>query len=88
MRINPKPATGEFRALAEKADNLVGNLNTIVEENRENISSFSSTALPELASLIRDLRDLSQSISALAESLKENPSEIIFPRKDPEYEVE
>lgn len=82
------PAANDFRELAAKADHLVENLDLIVSENRENIHSFTSTTLPELTLLVRDLRDLSKSIKTLADRLEESPSELIFPRKEPEYEVE
>lgn len=88
LREDLGPAAGEFRELAEKADNLVENLDLIVSENRENINSFISATLPELTFLVRDLRELSKSISSLADRLEEKPSEIIFPRKDPEYDVD
>ena len=82
------PAAAEFRQLAENADSLVANLDLIVSENRENINTFTSATLPEMTLLVKDLRELSKSITALAERLEDNPAEIIFPRKDPEYDVD
>ena len=88
LREDLAPAAGEFRELAEKADHLVETLDLIVSENRENINSFTSATLPEITLLVKDLRELSKSISSLAKRLEENPSEIIFPRKEPEYDVD
>ena len=88
MQDDLQPAAAEFRDLSQKADDLVANLNAVIEENRGSITTFTNTALPELTLLVKDLRELSQSITSLAEQLEENPSELLFPRKDPEYEVE
>ncbi len=83
-----KPAAEEFRQLSQKANQLVNNLDQLVTENRENISRFTGATMSELKLLISDMRELTQAITALAERLEENPSDIIITRPESEYEVE
>jgi len=83
-----KPAAAEFRTLSQKMNSLVENVDKLVVENRENITGFTGTTMPELNLLIIDLRKLSQTFTELAERLEENPADIIFTRPEPEYEVE
>lgn len=88
MENDLKPAGAEIKLLTEKANQLINTVNKLVQENGDNITSFTTTSLPELGLLIEELRQTAQSISSLARSLEEDPSELIFPRKEPEYDVE
>ena len=81
------PAGSEIKVLTQKANQLLATVDKLVDENGDNITAFTAS-LPELGLLITELRQAVRSINALAESLDEDPSELIFPRTDPEYDVE
>lgn len=83
-----QPAAKEFRLLARQANQLVARVDQLVADNQENVTAFTGNSLPEINLLLLDIRDLTQTLNSLIGRLEENPSEIIFPRKDPEYEVE
>jgi hypothetical protein len=49
-----------------------------VGENRAQLSGFVRDGLPQLEALLRDSRAAAQQISELSESLRENPSRLIY----------
>jgi phospholipid/cholesterol/gamma-HCH transport system substrate-binding protein len=53
-------------------------LDSFVGENRAQLSGFVRDGLPQLEALLRDSRAAAQQISELSESLRENPSRLIY----------
>jgi len=53
-------------------------LDSFVGENRAQLSGFVREGLPQLEALLRDSRAAAQQISELSESLRENPSRLIY----------
>lgn len=82
-----KPAAGEFKKLAANANSLVERLDSVLAATQGDFTDFSHSSLSELGLLIGDLRSLTQSLTDLSERLEDQPSEIIWKRKDPEYEA-
>jgi phospholipid/cholesterol/gamma-HCH transport system substrate-binding protein len=63
------------------ADNLArasGQLDKLIEENRSGVRAFTRQGLPELEQLVRTGRDAASEIRALAESLRENPAQLLY----------
>ena len=67
--------------MSATADNLArasGQLDQLIEENRSDVRAFTHEGLPELEQLVRSGRDAASEIRALAQSLRENPSQLIY----------
>lgn len=62
-------------------------LQELITENREGISEFVQSGLPEFNLLIRESRATAQEIQALAESLQRNPSQLIVPSNVERLEI-
>lgn len=77
-----KVALERVRAVAENLAETSSQLETLVAENRTNISGFSDRGLKELENLIRDSRQAAQEFRSLTRSLKNNPAQIIY---EPDY---
>jgi phospholipid/cholesterol/gamma-HCH transport system substrate-binding protein len=63
------------------ADNLTRaseNLDKLVDENRQDIRSFTRDGLPELERFLREGRSAAQEFRELSRSLREDPSQIIY----------
>jgi ABC-type transporter Mla subunit MlaD len=75
----------DFKATMERVRNVAENLasttsrlDKVIAENQQDIRSFARDSLPQLESLLRDSRSAAQEFSALARSLRENPSRIVY----------
>jgi phospholipid/cholesterol/gamma-HCH transport system substrate-binding protein len=86
-------AQPEVRATLERvrtiADNLAGfslQLNKAIAENRQDIRTFTHEGLPEIERFVREGRAAAEDIQALANSLRENPNQILY--QQPERGVE
>ena len=77
----------DFAAVAENVRTLTESLDGLVNENRKAITTFTSTALPEVSQLATDARRLVGALSRIAEKLNENPADFIFPPAKPEIEA-
>jgi phospholipid/cholesterol/gamma-HCH transport system substrate-binding protein len=67
--------------LGTTADNLAhasGQLDKLIEENRSDVRAFTREGLPELRQLVRSGRDAASEIRALAQSLRENPGQLLY----------
>jgi phospholipid/cholesterol/gamma-HCH transport system substrate-binding protein len=86
-------AQPEVRATLERvrtiADNLAGfslQLNKALAENRQDIRTFTHEGLPEIERFVREGRAAAEDIQALANSLRENPNQLLY--QQPERGVE
>ena len=77
----------DFAQVAQNVKQLTESLDAMVNENRTAITTFTSTALPEVSQLATDARRLVSALSRIAEKLDENPADFIFPPKVPEIEA-
>ena len=78
-----------FERLGTVADNLsqaTSRLNQILTENQADLRSFTRNGLPELEQLLRDGRATAGEVRDLAQSLRQNPSQLIY--QSPEQGVE
>jgi len=50
----------------------------MIEDNRQDIRSFTREGLPDLERLVREGRVAAEQIQELSRSLRENPSQILY----------
>lgn len=74
---------GEAAAALEAA---AGEIEGLTSDVRPGVDRFSNRALPEAERLLRDLRQLSDRLSRLAETLEDRPGEAIFGGERREYQ--
>ena len=65
-------------AAAARADLAMEGLNRIIKENNTGVRRFVDNGLPELTELIIDARSALNDISELAQTIKEDPSQLIY----------
>lgn len=69
------------RRLQTVADNLsqaTDQLDRMVAENRADVRSFTRSSLPEIESFVREGREAAKDITALSQSLRQNPSQLLY----------
>jgi len=66
------------RAVAENLANASQRLDQLVEENRQDVRSFTREGLPELERFLREARSAAREFRDLSRSLREDPSQIIY----------
>jgi phospholipid/cholesterol/gamma-HCH transport system substrate-binding protein len=71
-------AMNRVRTVTENLTNASANLNKLVDENRQDIRSFTREGLPELERFLREGRSAAREFRDLSRSLRENPSQIIY----------
>ena len=70
-----------MRRLQTVADNLSqasDQLDKVIAENRSDVRSFTRSSLPEIASFVREGRAAAQDIRQLSQSLRQNPSQLLY----------
>jgi phospholipid/cholesterol/gamma-HCH transport system substrate-binding protein len=69
------------RRLDTVADNLsqaTDQLNKMIAENRADVRSFTRASLPEIESFVREGRAAAKDLRELSESLRQNPSQLLY----------
>ena len=74
------------RTIGENLANASVQLNKLIGENRQDIRTFTREGLPEIERFVREGRAAAQDIQALANSLRENPNQLLY--QQPERGVE
>ncbi len=73
--------TATVRRVRVVADNLASTtarLDEAIQENRADVRGFARDGLPEFERLVRDSREAAAEVQALARSLREDPSQLIY----------
>jgi phospholipid/cholesterol/gamma-HCH transport system substrate-binding protein len=81
-----KPAAEDLRKSISSVQQAADNLNAMISDARPGVQNFSKSTLPEANRMVRDLRELTQSLNAFTERL--NQSGIggsLGPEKLPDY---
>jgi phospholipid/cholesterol/gamma-HCH transport system substrate-binding protein len=81
-----KPAAEDLRKSIASVQQAADNLNAMISDARPGVQNFSKSTLPEANRMVRDLRELTQSLNAVTERL--NQSGIggsLGPEKLPDY---
>ena len=87
LEEDAKPAVANLERAIASADRAATNLEAIVADARPGVQNFSKSTLPEVDRLIRELRDLSQTLSGFAERLDQKGiGGALGPEKLPDYE--
>ena len=71
-------AMTRIHAVAENLAAASENLDRLVEENRQDIRSFTREGLPELERFLREGRSAAREFRDLSRSLREDPSQILY----------
>ena len=74
------------RVIAGNLADFSRQLNKLIGENRQDIRAFTHEGLPEIERFVREGRAAAEDIQALANSLRENPNQILY--QQPERGVE
>ena len=74
------------RTIGDNLANASVQLNKLIGENRQDIRTFTREGLPEIERFVREGRAAAQDIQALANSLRENPNQLLY--QQPERGVE
>ena len=73
--------TATIRRVRVVADNLASTtakLDQAIQDNRADVRGFARDGLPEFERLLRDSREAAAEVQALARSLREDPSQLIY----------
>jgi phospholipid/cholesterol/gamma-HCH transport system substrate-binding protein len=71
-------ASQRLRTIADNLADASGQLDKLLTENRQDIRSFTHNGLPEIERFVREGRAAAADIRALTNSLRENPSQLIY----------
>jgi phospholipid/cholesterol/gamma-HCH transport system substrate-binding protein len=82
-----RPLVADLRQTVAKARTTMDNLDAVLNDARPGVQAFSKQTLPEVGLLIRDLREMSEALSGVAERLNRGgASGLIGSSKLPDYE--
>ena len=71
-------AVQRIHAIADSLANAANGLDKLIADNRQDVRSFTRDGLPEIERFVREGRAAAEDISALASSLRENPSQLLY----------
>jgi phospholipid/cholesterol/gamma-HCH transport system substrate-binding protein len=71
-------AMSQVRTVAENLSTASSRLDKLVEENRQDIRSFTREGLPELERFLREGRSAAREFRDLSRSLRDDPSQILY----------
>jgi ABC-type transporter Mla subunit MlaD len=74
------------RTAADHLSEATGRLDRIIEDNRQDIRSFTREGLPDLERFLREGQAAAEQIQELSRSLREDPSQLLY--QPPERGVE
>jgi phospholipid/cholesterol/gamma-HCH transport system substrate-binding protein len=81
-----RPAAQDLRRAIAGVERAANNLDAMVSDARPGVQNFSKSTLPEVNALVRDLRELSQTLSDFSERLNQNGiGGALGPEKLPDY---
>jgi ABC-type transporter Mla subunit MlaD len=71
-------AMQRVRVVADNLSNASARLDKLVEDNRQDVRSFTREGLPELERFLREGRAAAREIRELSQSLREDPSQLLY----------
>ena len=81
-----KPAAEDLRKSIASVQQAADNLNAMISDARPGVQNFSKSTLPEANRMVRELRDLTQSLNGFTERLNEGGiGGALGPEKLPDY---
>ncbi|MFC3711785.1 MlaD family protein [Sphingoaurantiacus capsulatus] len=84
-----KPLIADMRRTVQRADATLAAVESTAKAAKPGIETFSTQTVPELGQLVRDMRDITNSLGAVAAKLDEDPAgALVGGRTLPDYEPE
>jgi phospholipid/cholesterol/gamma-HCH transport system substrate-binding protein len=81
-----KPAAEDLRKSIASIQQAADNMNAMISDARPGVQNFSKSTLPEANRMVRDLRELTQSLNAFTERLNQGGiGGTLGPEKLPDY---
>jgi phospholipid/cholesterol/gamma-HCH transport system substrate-binding protein len=81
-----RPAAEDLRKAITSAQQATDSLNAIIQDARPGVQNFSKSTLPEANRLVRDMRELTQSLQAVSERVNQQGiGGTLGPEKLPDY---
>ncbi len=82
-----RPLVTELRETVSRARSSMDTLDSVLNDARPGVQAFSKQTLPEVGLLVRDLREMAEALSGVAERLNQGgASSLVGSRKLPDYE--
>lgn len=82
-----RPLMSELRETVARARSSMDNLDAVLKDARPGVQAFSKQTLPEVGLLVRDLRDMADALSGVAERLNRGGAgSLVGSKKLPDYE--
>jgi phospholipid/cholesterol/gamma-HCH transport system substrate-binding protein len=86
MQRDIRPMIGDLRQTIRAAETSMNNLDAAIGDTRPGLQAFSKQTVPEVGQLVRDLREMSDSLSAVSQRLnQQGAGGIIGGQKLPDY---
>jgi phospholipid/cholesterol/gamma-HCH transport system substrate-binding protein len=76
-----------MHAIADNLAKATEQLNQIIADNRQDIRSFTRDGLPEIERFVREGRAAAEDIRALSNSLRENPTQLLYQPRERGVEI-
>lgn len=84
-----RPLVADLRQTVRRADQTLSTIENTAAAAQPGLTTFSKQTVPEIGQLVRDLRDVTQSLGAVAAKLDEDPAgALVGGRQLPDYEPE
>jgi phospholipid/cholesterol/gamma-HCH transport system substrate-binding protein len=81
-----RPLIGDLRKTVQSANTSMKNLDAAIGDARPGLQNFSKQTIPEVGQLVRDLREMSSALSAVAQRLnQQGAGGIVGGQKLPDY---
>lgn len=71
-------AVQKLRATSDNLAHATANVDSLVDDNRDQLNGFVRSGLPQIELLLRDSRAAAQEIRDLSRSLRDNPSQLLY----------
>jgi phospholipid/cholesterol/gamma-HCH transport system substrate-binding protein len=80
-------AAEKLQVIANNLGDASSQLNQAIAENRQDVRSFTRDGLPEIERFVREGRAAAADIRALADSLRENPGQLLYQQQQRGVEI-
>lgn len=82
-----RPLMVDLRQTVARAESTMAKLDTVLEDARPGVQTFSKQTLPEIGLLVKDLREMAESLSGISDRLNRGgASSLIGSQKLPDYQ--
>ncbi|MBA4094865.1 MAG: MCE family protein, partial [Candidatus Accumulibacter sp.] len=84
-----RPLVADLRKTVQRADQTLAAIESTATAAKPGLETFSTQTVPEIGQLVRDLRDVTDSLGAVAAKLDEDPAgALVGGRTLPDYQPE